>query len=118
MNHQVFVYGTIKQGYQNHHVIIDSEFIASGRTIEKYAMYQKDYPFVVKKEAVSFIYGEVYSVDDTILALLDHLERHPGWYCREKVDVVLDDDARIIPVWLYFNDTPEGTLVKSGEFRI
>ena len=81
-------------------------------------MYQKHYPFVVKNEAVSFIYGEIFSVDDNKLALLDHIEQHPTWYYREEVDVVLDDDARIIPVWLYFNDTPEGTLVKSGEFRI
>jgi gamma-glutamylaminecyclotransferase len=73
MNYQVFVYGTLKQGYQNHHHILDSEFIGTGRTIEKYAMYQKNYPFVVKKEAVSFIYGEIYSVDDNKLALLDHI---------------------------------------------
>jgi len=114
----VFVYGTLKKGYQNHHVIKDSIFMGTGRTLEKYAMYQKDYPYVVKEEAESFIYGEVYSVDDTKLALLDHLERHPEWYYRNQVDVILDGDARIIPVWLYFNDAPEGTLVESGKFRI
>jgi len=118
MNHQVFVYGTLKKGYQNHHHIKDSEFIGSGRTTDKYAMYQKDYPFVVSDEAVSFIYGEIYSVDDTLLALLDHLEHHPEWYCRELVDIVLDGDARIIQVWLYFNDTQQGYLIKSGEFSL
>ncbi len=118
MTHQVFVYGTLKKGHQNHHHIKNSEFIGNGRTIEKYAMYQKDYPFVVKTEAVSFIYGEIYSVDDSLLALLDHLEHHPEWYCREKVDVILDGDCKTIPVWLYFNATPEGTLVESGEFSL
>ncbi len=118
MNHQVFVYGTLKKSYQNHHHIKHSEFIGSGRTIEKYGMYQKDYPFVVKNEAVSFIYGEIYSVDDSTLALLDHLERHPEWYYREKVNVVHSGDARIIPVWLYFNSTPEGTIVESGKYSL
>ena len=116
MSHHVFVYGTLKKGFQYHHLIENSTFNGTAKTKEKYAMYQNDYPCVVKNEAVSFIYGEVYSVEDSTLEKLDLLEGHPDSYCREQVQVMLDLDSLIMSAWLYFNPDNSGTLVQTGEY--
>ena len=117
MNHHVFVYGTLKKGFQYHYLVENSTFIGIARTIEKYAMYQKDYPYVVKTEAVSFIYGELYFIEDTIPKNLDLLEGHPDLYCREQVEVMLDIDASIVSAWLYFNPDNSGALVQLGKYN-
>ncbi len=116
MNHLVFVYGTLKQGFHNHYILEDSEFLGSGFTVEKCAMYENGIPYIVKDEAISRIQGEIYSVDNETLEILDRLERHPEWYCREEVDVVMDSSGEIFVAWLYFNPTPEGKLVTSGVY--
>ncbi len=116
MNHLAFVYGTLKKGFHNHHYITESEFIGSGFTAEKYAMYVDGIPYVVKDEPVARIQGEVYSVDNDILVILDQLERHPDWYCREEVEIILNDGVDKIMAWLYFNPYPDGEIVESGIF--
>jgi gamma-glutamylcyclotransferase (GGCT)/AIG2-like uncharacterized protein YtfP len=40
----------------------------------------------------SQILGEVWKVNDDVLAKLDSLEGHPKHYCREPVNIILDDD--------------------------
>lgn len=118
MTHLVFVYGTLKKGFHNYHYLQDSEFVGSGRTTEKYALYVDHIPFVVKDEQVSFIYGEIYSVDDSLLAILDQLEGHPSWYCREQIDVILDDDNSVVSACLYFNPDNSGALIASGNYML
>jgi len=84
---------------------------------EKYAMlYQDGIPYATRNEAVSRIQGEVYSVDDDTLKDLDSLEQHPEWYCRGQDEVVLGGGSSTVKAWLYFNPTPEGTLVETGIF--
>ncbi len=86
MENFVFVYGTLKQVFHNHHYLQQSTFIRSGKTTEKYALYiNGGLPFVVKDQPVSFIHGEIYSVDDEVLVVLDRLEQHPEWYTKEQV---------------------------------
>jgi len=58
----------------------------------------------------------VYSIDDETLLILDRLERHPEWYCREKIEVAMDSADEILVAWLYFNPTLEGEIVESGIF--
>ncbi len=57
-----------------------------------------------------------YSVDDNTFEYLDRLERHPEWYCREKVEVAMDSADEILVAWLYFNPTPNGEIIESGIF--
>ncbi len=79
-------------------------------------MYVDGIPYVNKSEAISRIHGEVYSVDDDTLAILDQLERHPDWYCRGEVEIILNDGVDKILAWLYFNPYPDGEIVESGIF--
>ena len=114
MNHLIFVYGTLKHGLHNHYLLEHSEFVGTGWTVDKYALYQDGIHYVVKDEPVSCIQGEVYSVDDETLEALDRLENHPLWYCREQVAVSMGSTSEELIAWLYFNQTPEGRLVHSG----
>ena len=114
--HSVFVYGTLKRGFPNHFFLERATFLGAGRTSAKYALYEGEYPFVIKDEAVSRIAGEVYEVDDVTLARLDQLEQHPDFYRREQAEVMLTSGF-LVTAWVYFFPRPEGVLVPSGDWR-
>lgn len=119
MHYLVFVYGTLKKGFSNHRLLSGAEFVEAAQTLEKFAMYSTGTPIVLKEEAVSPIFGELYRVDEKILAALDSLEGHPDWYRREQVEVLVDDGergTRVETAWLYFSLDKRGTLVPSGKF--
>ncbi|MEN8251541.1 MAG: gamma-glutamylcyclotransferase family protein [Bacteroidota bacterium] len=116
MTNLVFTYGTLKKGFDNHQYLQDSDFIGSGRTKEKYALYDRGIPFVIRNNPISYIYGEVYSVNDDVLAILDQLEGHPDWYYREVVEIVLNGDNNSVNAWLYFNPDDSGELITSGKY--
>lgn len=113
--HVVFVYGTLRKGSWNHGFMRGARFLGAGRTAGKYALYVERIPFVDKDQPVSRIRGEVYEVDDTVLAALDELEGHPHEYRREQVAVELDS-GETVTAWLYFHPAPAGELVESGDF--
>src|SRR5574344_878797 len=49
----IFVYGTLKAGYQNHHFLTDAEFVSDAITFDKYQMYPsitQQFPFLIKSE--------------------------------------------------------------------
>jgi len=111
----LFVYGTLKRGFGNHHFLQHSHFIDTAHTKLKYALYVSGIPFVTEKVQVSRIYGEVYMVTEPTLKRIDALEGHPVWYCRKLIPVLLDKGGEI-NAWLYFNDRPTGSLVSNGIF--
>lgn len=112
----VFVYGTLKQGLWNHSYLNEAEFIDKAKTTNKYALYVDRIPYVVKNEAVSYIFGEVYKVDDQIFSHLDQLEGHPDFYTREEIEVKLQS-GKVITAWIYFNDNPSGSIDDSGNYK-
>jgi len=114
--HTLFVYGTLKRNFSNYHLLKTSQYLGTGYTKEKYAMYESGIPFVVKGEPVSHIYGELYEVDDMTLYRLDKLEGHPSWYCREQVEIMTESEDTI-KAWLYFYPEKNGTLNTSGVYE-
>lgn len=113
----VFVYGTLRNDGWNHGYLHGSTFLKKGETKDKYAMYSSSIPFVANTDAVSTIKGEVYQVNKLCLNLLDRLENHPSWYCREKTLIVAEDGTEI-EAWLYFNNSapPGSKLVEDGDY--
>jgi gamma-glutamylcyclotransferase (GGCT)/AIG2-like uncharacterized protein YtfP len=112
--HLVFVYGTLRRGSWNHGFLAGQRLVGAGRTVEKYALYVADIPYVAK-EPVSRITGEVYEVADACLAALDELEDHPHEYRREQAEIELDS-GETVTAWLYFHPEPGGRLLASGDF--
>ncbi len=115
--HLVFVYGTLKRGFHNHHYLADAMFIDSAQTVRPYAMYVAGIPYVARHEPVSRIHGELFAVDEQTLHVLDQLESHPDWYCREQVEVLCNADNSPVIAWLYFNPDSSGRLIEDGMFR-
>jgi gamma-glutamylcyclotransferase (GGCT)/AIG2-like uncharacterized protein YtfP len=68
------------------------------------------------KHPVSPIHGEVYGVNEAILARLDLLEGHPDWYRRELIPVRLFN-GQIIDAWIYFNPSATGPVILSGNYN-
>jgi gamma-glutamylaminecyclotransferase len=113
--HVIFVYGTLREGQWNHHLLDSSKFLGMAKTKMRYALYGSGVPFLSRADSVSHVKGEVYAVDDATLRRLDQLEGHPDAYKREQAEVVLQDGTELI-AWIYFYDTAEGNLIESGDF--
>jgi|TARA_R100001460_G_scaffold13520_1_gene30460 gamma-glutamylcyclotransferase (GGCT)/AIG2-like uncharacterized protein YtfP len=100
----VAVYGTLKRGHHNHHLLASSTFVGRGVTAKKYPMISRGVPFVGDVEGIGYnINVEVYKVSEGTLSALDSLENHPNWYERRKTEV--HAGGRVYTCWLYFNDT-------------
>ena len=113
--HMVYVYGTLRKGQGNHHLLDRSKFLGMAKTKKKYALYGSGVPFLSRTGAISHVIGEVYAVDDATLSRLDELEGHPDAYKREQAEVVLEDGTDLI-AWIYFHDLVRGDLIESGDF--
>ena len=111
----LFVYGTLRQGFCNHFLLKGATFCGVVRTRGKYALYAEGIPYVSKAEAVSEIVGEVFQVDEETLERVDRLEGHPHWYRREETEVILADGSNVW-AWMYFNESPRGRLIESGDY--
>lgn len=114
-NHLVFVYGTLRKGHCNHHLLRDANCYGIGNTENCYAMYLKNgYPYITSSESRYLIAGELYSVDDEIFASLDKFEGHPRFYERRDVPVIVGGVRYV--AWIYFRDPP-GILLQNGDFN-
>ncbi|MDR3557263.1 MAG: gamma-glutamylcyclotransferase [Syntrophobacteraceae bacterium] len=111
----MFVYGTLRRGFENHFLLDGAIFLGPARTRGKYALFSENIPYVSKTKEISTVAGEVYRVDSPTLERIDLLEGHPNWYVREMIEVVLQDGS-IVSAWIYFCPAPEGILVESGDY--
>lgn len=109
----VFVYGTLRKGRGNHHILQGSTF--KGQAKVKGDLYREGF-LPVAKQGEGVITGEVYEVDDRTLKLLDRLEGHPGWYRRELVPLLSGVAGE---AWIYFYPprlAARAVKVESGDY--
>lgn len=73
MSHLVFVYGTLKKGSWNHHLLEKATFLGKSVTLGK--LYDLGgIPGFVRGNEDGLVHGELYRVDDETLDSLDVLE--------------------------------------------
>lgn len=93
----VAVYGSLKRGFYNHHLLQHSAFLADG-TVDGYAMYSLgSYPMVIRGRGAISV--ELFDIDQATLARLDRLEGFPHYYGREVVTVSTPHCP--VEAWLY-----------------
>lgn len=100
----VFVYGTLRKGGGNHHLLEDADFISKGRTTHNaYKMVTNGgYPMVFYSGPHDGhrVFGELYSVNDGTLSMLDNLEGHPVFFRRRQISIEGEFETR--QAWMYF----------------
>ncbi|MGI8547281.1 MAG: gamma-glutamylcyclotransferase family protein [Gemmatimonadaceae bacterium] len=115
---RLFAYGTLQRSFQNHYILSSSaqgaRFLGTGMTTEHFALYLDEIPYISDRLDLYPVKGEVYDVDDSTLAAVDHLEGHPDWYERREIAVKLDEGG-ITSCWAYFHPEPSGTPGFTGD---
>ena len=125
--HQVFVYGTLKRGYPNAHIGMPrAAFLGDYRTTERYPLVIGNRwfsPYLISEPGIGFqVTGEVYAVDDAVLAEFDHLEsvHLPDGYRR--VEIAIEPFASGAPppgplltkAWTYLRERRHIDIIHEG----
>ncbi|MGF1681979.1 gamma-glutamylcyclotransferase family protein [Photobacterium minamisatsumaniensis] len=98
---KVFVYGTLRKGESNHHLLVRETYIGRCQVNNGYRLYNLgDYPAIISAEPSLPITGEVYEVSDDVMAELDRLEECPVLYLRALVKTEFGQ------AWIYIYTRP------------
>jgi gamma-glutamylaminecyclotransferase len=113
--HLVFVYGTLRQGEVNHHLLAQARFVAEARTAPCFELFDLG-PFpAMSTGGETAVLGEVYAVNDATLARLDHLEGHPSFYQRTQIRL---DGGQSVQTYLMARARMHGrVMIASGDWR-
>jgi gamma-glutamylaminecyclotransferase len=91
----IFVYGTLKRGYGNHRIMEQGNAMFLREDAAPGIVYGP-FPYARPSDnPEDWIKGELYEVDDRLLARLDRLEGHPDYYTRTKVRLFSGERAEI-----------------------
>ena len=103
--HRIFVYGTLKRGHGNAHYLQYSRFLSRGATTRPFMMLDAGFPVVMdsNRGEILPVQGEIYFVDDRILASLDRLESNGRMYNR-SVQMIHSEDGDVYPCEMYLGD--------------
>jgi gamma-glutamylaminecyclotransferase len=104
----VFVYGTLKRGGTNHHVLAHQTFVADARTPPGYRMFVvADYPGMVRDRTDQRgVAGEIWSVDAPTLLALDDLEGvAEKLYRRDPIPLLPPHDQLPVQGYIYLRNT-------------
>lgn len=101
---KLFVYGTLKKGFTNHHHLKDATFLGKGETRLLYPMILKHpaFPYLVNKPNKGLhVKGELYEVNYQTIFAIDELEGYPEHYTRSEIEIVKNEHD-IERAWVYF----------------
>jgi len=98
----LFVYGSLKSGYENAHLLQGATALGAVQTAAGYRLirYRDGYPALVPQPgAAAAVRGELYAVTHALLAELDAFEECPTLY--QRAPITLRDgraaDAYVVP---------------------
>jgi gamma-glutamylaminecyclotransferase len=112
----VFVYGTLKQGFPNHHLLPTSRLVGACSTTDRWPLViGGDWfsPILINDDRSGCeVAGELYSMDDSSLEYLDDLEGvgAPFGFTRIEISV----DIMKVPVWTYAKPSELVSKVHEG----
>lgn len=120
---RVFVYGTLLRGEGNHRLLMGAQFVAQARTQSEFTFHDLGgCPGMIRGTDCEHqtVLGELYDVDEEILAALDRLEGHPRFYRRTEILI----DRAPVQTYLLPRDRfghlpriPSGSWLEHGKAR-
>ncbi len=127
--HQVFVYGTLKQGFRNFHINHGQRLSGEYLTVQPHALLivgEYWLPWLLQEERGQpghaeghRVVGQIYTVDDSGLAEMDKLEQidEASWYQRQRIAVRdrHNEEAEVLQPWVYYGSR-EGLI--AGGMRL
>lgn len=101
----LFVYGTLKRGGRNNHLVAGGRFLGEAITEPRYRVYDLGpHPALVVDEVSGLaVRGELWEVDAPALAALDEFEEVPGPFVRAAVAV---EGERAVEAYLWNQPVP------------
>lgn len=114
---KVAVYGTLRTGFGNHHLMGDSRLLGTTE-LHGFEMYSAGgFPVIYPSTNDDSIIVEVYEVSESVLhGPLDSLEGHPRWYRRQLVDTEFGK------AWVYVMQTQaykrDNRRVATGDWQM
>ncbi len=110
---QVFVYGSLREGFGNHRLLERAEFLGSYRAELPFVMISLGgFPGLIESQQDNNITLELYQVTPQEFQNLDQLEGYPSFYDRKKITV------NGTKGWVYYLTERSGSepLVESGDW--
>jgi gamma-glutamylcyclotransferase (GGCT)/AIG2-like uncharacterized protein YtfP len=99
----LFVYGTLKRGFCNHHRLAGAKFVGAARTHAIYRLLNLGwYPGLIEGNPGIAVEGELWDVDEATLRRLDEYEGVPEWFQRRAV--ALDGTSEPAEAYFYCRD--------------
>ncbi len=83
---RVFVYGTLRRGERNHHVLAGAPRLGRHTTRAEYTLYDTGAYPAATAPGTTAVRGEVYTVDAATFEALDVLEDYPMLYTRRRIE--------------------------------
>lgn len=110
---KLFVYGTLKKGFGNHHWLGPNSKFIEDSLISGFTMHDLSAYPAVKMGGHANVYGEFYEVPDNVIPYLDALEGHPDLF--QRTEIRADNDE---PFSVYLMDHADSyPLIASGKWE-
>lgn len=126
MDMLVFVYGSLKKGHWNHHVLGDSVLVGTAVTKEAFVLTDCGFPYAIESKHARTateslterpIVGEVYHItSEATLARLDALEGVRSNHYNRNIAMVEMDTGEVEAVYMYH--ASESTAVSALKLRL
>ena len=96
----IFVYGSLKRGFRNHHFLATSRFIGIGTTGRDFDLLDLGYFPAAIRPGEFAIKGELFAIDRRTLNTLDFLEGNGVFYQRERHPIIVQEAGQV-NAWIY-----------------
>lgn len=89
----LFVYGSLKKGFENNDMLSQANYISKAKTVNKFAMYKeidKEYPYIIKDASLGQnIDGELYEITrKDVLEQIDTFEGAPDYFKQTSIMII------------------------------
>ena len=122
----LFVYGTLKEGFRAHSLLQPCEVVAKGARVPG-KMYTQDcqsFPMVIpcEDEGREFVVGDVYKIEKWMLQRIDRYEGHPYLFIRQPIGKILTASGNWVNLadssYMYVYNAPDQAYRKTNFVHI